>query len=301
MSIEARPETFELSRSGTAVIVVDMQHDFAAPEGMFGRAGISLEGIRSVIEPTRRVLDAARDAGMLVVYLAMQFDEDLTNLGPVHAPNRVRHLAMGVGQKLVAPDGTSSRVLVRKTWNTQIVDELAPRPGDVLIAKHRYSGFFETELDEVLRGRAITSLIFTGCTTSVCRVHASRRLLPRLPMPAAHRLLRRSHRQQPRQNQPRRQSHRDRSTVRLDHRVRTFSVVHRQLTPIHRSIGPPTALAFAQAPTDVPSVSAGDSLRSGNQHPRRPRLSEYDEGCGHVLRPARIMSRMREVTAMSWL
>lgn len=168
VSIEARPAPFELSPSSTAVIVVDMQHDFAAPEGMFGRAGIPLDGIRSVIEPTRHVLEAARNIGMFVVYLAMQFDEDLANLGPVHAPNRIRHLAMGVGQQVDAPDGTNSRVLVRETWNTQIVDELAPHPGDVVIAKHRYSGFFETELDEVLRGRGITSLIFTGCTTSVC-------------------------------------------------------------------------------------------------------------------------------------
>jgi ureidoacrylate peracid hydrolase len=166
--VEARPGTFELSPRTTAVIVVDMQHDFAAPDGMFGRAGIPLDGIRSVIEPTRRVLDATRDAGILVVYLAMQFDEDLANLGTPTAPNRLRHMALGVGQTVDAPDGTTSRVLVRDTWNTKIIDELAPQSGDLVIAKHRYSGFFETDLDDVLRARGITSLIFTGCTTSVC-------------------------------------------------------------------------------------------------------------------------------------
>jgi ureidoacrylate peracid hydrolase len=166
--VEARPGTFELNPRSTAVIVVDMQHDFAAPEGMFGRAGIPLDGIRSVIEPTQRVLEVAREAGILVVYLAMQFNEDLANLGTANAPNRLRHLAMGVGQPIEAPDGTSSRVLVRDTWNTKIVDELAPQSGDLVVTKHRYSGFFETDLDDVLRRRAITSLIFTGCTTSVC-------------------------------------------------------------------------------------------------------------------------------------
>ena len=168
VAVEARPGTFELNPRSTAVIVVDMQHDFAAPEGMFGRAGIPLDGIRSVIEPTRRVLEIAREAGILIVYLAMQFNEDLANLGTANAPNRLRHLAMGVGQQVDAPDGTSSRVLVRNTWNTKIVDELAPHPGDLVVTKHRYSGFFETDLDDVLRSRAITSLIFTGCTTSVC-------------------------------------------------------------------------------------------------------------------------------------
>ncbi len=166
--VEARPDAFELTSASTAIVVVDMQHDFAAPDGMFGRAGIPLEGIRSVIEPTRRVLEVARAAGVLVVYLTMQFNEDLANLGSDDAPNRLRHLAMGVGQHVDAPDGTSSRVLVRETWNTEIVNELAPQSGDVVVAKHRYSGFFETDLDDILRSQGIMSLVFTGCTTSVC-------------------------------------------------------------------------------------------------------------------------------------
>ena len=128
----------------------------------------AIEGIRSVIEPTRRVLEVARAAGVLVVYLTMQFNEDLANLGADDAPNRLRHLAMGVGQHVDAPDGTNSRVRVRDTWNTEIVNELAPQPSDVVVAKHRYSGFFETDLDDILRSRRITSLAFTDCTTSVC-------------------------------------------------------------------------------------------------------------------------------------
>jgi len=168
IAVEARPDAFELSPRSAAVIVVDMQHDFASPDGMFGRAGIPFDGIRAVVEPTRRVLDAARTAGILVVYLAMQFKADLSDLGTASAPNRTRHLAMGVGQSVNAPDGSSSRVLVSDTWNTTIIEELAPRGDDIVMAKHRYSGFFETNLDTVLRERGVTTLIFTGCTTSVC-------------------------------------------------------------------------------------------------------------------------------------
>jgi len=168
VEVQARPGGFGFVPGATAVIVVDMQHDFAAPEGMFGRAGIPLDGIRQVVEPTRRVLDAAREAGILVVYLTMQFKDDLSDLGSATAPNRTRHLAMGVGEQVDAPDQSRSRVLVEGTWNTRIIDELAPRSGDVVMAKHRYSGFFETDLDAVLRERGIASLIFTGCTTSVC-------------------------------------------------------------------------------------------------------------------------------------
>jgi ureidoacrylate peracid hydrolase len=168
ISIDAKPGPFAFNPQSTAVIVVDMQHDFASPAGMFGQAGLPLAGIGAVVAPTRRVLAAARAAAFPVVYLAMQFDEDLVNLGPAKSVSRTRHLSWGVGETIAAPDGTEGRVLVRDTWNTRIIEELAPQPGDVVVPKHRYSGFFETELHDVLRARGVESLIFTGCTTSVC-------------------------------------------------------------------------------------------------------------------------------------
>jgi ureidoacrylate peracid hydrolase len=58
--------------------------------------------------------------------------------------------------------------LIRDTWNTDILPELAPAPGEVVLYKHRFSGFFETQLDAVLKQNGIKYLIITGCTTSVC-------------------------------------------------------------------------------------------------------------------------------------
>jgi ureidoacrylate peracid hydrolase len=168
VSINAKPGRFAFDPRSTAVIVVDMQHDFASPAGMFGRGGLPLEGIGAVVEPTRRVLSAARAAKIPVVYLAMQFEADLSNLGPENSVSRTRHLSWGVGETVDAPDGSTGRVLVQDTWNTRIIEELAPEPGDVVVPKHRYSGFFETELDAILRRQGVTSLIFTGCTTSIC-------------------------------------------------------------------------------------------------------------------------------------
>ena len=69
---------------------------------------------------------------------------------------------------MAAPDGTEGRILIKDTWNTQILDELRPEPEDLIVSKHRYSGFYGTNLDEKLRGLGITHLVFTGCTTSVC-------------------------------------------------------------------------------------------------------------------------------------
>ncbi len=166
--VDARPEGFALDPRTTAVIVVDMQNDFGAEGGMFARAGIPIAGIETVVDPIAQVLRAARRAGMTVIYLTMQFEPDLSNAGAPDSPNFLRHKLLGVGQVVAAPDGRESRTLVKGSWGTEILPELTPEEGDIVVAKHRYSGFFETELDAILRQRGIESLVFTGCTTSVC-------------------------------------------------------------------------------------------------------------------------------------
>ncbi len=166
--VDARPEPLAIDPGTTAVIVVDMQNDFGAEGGMFARAGIRIADIATVVEPIAHVLAAARCAGMKVVYLTMQFEPDLSDAGAPDAPNFLKHKAMGVGEVVAAPDGRAGRTLVKGTWGTEILSELSPEEGDVVVAKHRYSGFFETKLDAILRQHGIDSLVFTGCTTSVC-------------------------------------------------------------------------------------------------------------------------------------
>jgi len=152
-------EPFGIDPPETAVIAVDMQNDFGAEGGMFASKGLPIDAARATIEPTAQVLDAVRAAGMTVVYLKMEFKRDLSNLGGPDAPNRDKHLGFGVG---------AGDFLIEGTWNTDIVPELAPKPRDVLISKQRYNGFFQTELDDVLREREIKNLVFVGWTTSVC-------------------------------------------------------------------------------------------------------------------------------------
>jgi ureidoacrylate peracid hydrolase len=168
VSIDAQPEPCAIDPTRTAVIVVDMQNDFGSEGGMFARAGIDISAIQAAVPPTAHVLDVARRVGMPVIYLKMAFTGDLANAGGPQAPNRLLHLRMGVGEPVTAPDGSDSRVLVAGTWNTDILPELAPRPGDQIVVKHRFSGFFETELDALLKDLGISMLVFTGCTTSVC-------------------------------------------------------------------------------------------------------------------------------------
>ena len=166
--LDAEPHGLELDISKTAVIVVDMQNDFGSRGGIFDRAGINISGIQKAVAPTQRVLAAARNAGMKIVYLKMGYRSDLSDLGAEDSVNRTRHLHFGVGQECTAPDGRNGRFLIRDTWNTDIVAELTPEPQDIVLYKHRFSGFFETDLDQTLRGLGMRNLVFTGCTTSIC-------------------------------------------------------------------------------------------------------------------------------------
>lgn len=166
--IEAKPEALTVKCAETALIVVDMQNDFCSKGGLFDRAGINILAVQKAIGPTRKVLSAAREAGIKIVYLQMGFQADLSDLGDADSANRVRHLQFGVGQPCIASDGRQGRFLIRDTWNTDIIEELRPQPEDVVLYKPRFSGFYRTELDDVLRRFGIRNLIFTGCTTSVC-------------------------------------------------------------------------------------------------------------------------------------
>ena len=168
VTLDAKPEPIAVDPARTAVIVVDMENDFAAKGGMFDRAGADISGAQKAIAPTAKVLAAARQAGMKIIYLKMGYRPDLSDLGAPDSVNRTRHLKFGVGQKIRAPDGRESRILIRDTWNTDIVPELKPQAGDIVIYKTRFSGFYQTGLDATLKKLGIKYLIVTGVTTSIC-------------------------------------------------------------------------------------------------------------------------------------
>ena len=168
VTLDAKPEPIAVDPARTAVIVVDMENDFADKGGMFDRAGADISGAQKAIAPTAKVLAAARQAGMKIIYLKMGYRPDLSDLGAPDSVNRTRHLKFGVGQKIRAPDGRESRILIRDTWNTDIVPELKPQAGDIVIYKTRFSGFYQTGLDATLKKLGIKYLIVTGVTTSIC-------------------------------------------------------------------------------------------------------------------------------------
>src|SRR4051812_34550363 len=108
ITLEAKPDLIAIEPARSAVLVVDMQNDFGAKGGMLDRLGIDISMIQRAVGPTANVLVAARHAGIPIIYLKMGFRPDLSDLGADDAPNRVRHLQVGVGESMRAPDGSES-------------------------------------------------------------------------------------------------------------------------------------------------------------------------------------------------
>lgn len=156
--INAVPEPVEIDPARTALVVVDMQNAFGSKGGMFDKAGIDISGIQEAVRPTAAAVEAARQAGIKVVWIKMGFQADLSDLGAEDVPSGFLFLHLGV------KDG----VLARDEWGTDIVDELTPEDSEPVIYKTRFSAFYRTDLDELLRSYGAKHLVITGCTTSIC-------------------------------------------------------------------------------------------------------------------------------------
>jgi len=161
----ARPEALEIDLQSAALVVVDMQNAFAAKGGAFDLAGVNISQAAETIGVIRGILEGARDAGIIVVYLQMGYREDLSDSGGPNSPNWHKELALLLMRSRPELKG---KLLAEGTWDFAIVDELKPRSGDLVVVKSRYSGFAGTELDFLLRSRQVRFLFFTGIATNVC-------------------------------------------------------------------------------------------------------------------------------------
>jgi nicotinamidase-related amidase len=162
--IDARPFPLEFDLASTALVIIDMQRDFLEPGGFGEALGNDVSLLRSTIAPTRRVLDAARAAGLLVVHTREGHRPDLTDCPPAK-------LTRG-GVTFIGTDGPMGRILVRGEAGHDIIPELAPAAGEPVIDKPGKGSFHATDLDSILRNRNIRTLIVCGVTTEVC-VHTT--------------------------------------------------------------------------------------------------------------------------------
>lgn len=163
---DAQPQPVEVDIARSAVIVIDMQNDFCHPEGWFAQKGLGVKATRKPIPVLQRFLPAWRQAGGAVVWLNWGIRADRLNLSPT-VQFKGKRSAQGVGYAETSPidHGPS---LVRDSWGAQVVEELAVTPADITVFKHRLSGFWDNELDTVLRQQGINTLLFAGVNTDRC-------------------------------------------------------------------------------------------------------------------------------------
>jgi biuret amidohydrolase len=165
LAIEADPYVFKLEPNRTALVIIDMQRDFLEPGGFGHALGNDVSLLRVAIEPIKRILLACRERGILVVHTREGHRPDLADLAP--AKKARGRLACGIGDP-----GPMGRILVRGEAGHEIIPELAPAPGEPVVDKPGKGAFYATDLDAILRGRGITSLLVCGVTTEVC-VHTT--------------------------------------------------------------------------------------------------------------------------------
>jgi nicotinamidase-related amidase len=163
-TIRARPADTTFDPSRTALVVIDMQRDFLEPGGFGELLGNDVSLLRSAIGPTRRVLEAARSAGLTVIHTREGHRPDLADC----PPNKLTRN----GATFIGTDGPMGRVLVRGEVGHDIVAELSPQPGEPVIDKPGKGSFHATDLDAILRSRGIETLLVCGVTTEVC-VHTT--------------------------------------------------------------------------------------------------------------------------------
>jgi nicotinamidase-related amidase len=166
IEIEGKQVFTELSElvdpSHTALVVVDMQRDFCVPGWAFDQLGVDISMYPPMIPRLARLIEGARAADVSIIYIQMTVLPNRASESPAQIRFNMRmHLSNhgDVEPLAYTADGSEGQ---------GIIDELAPRDGDLIVKKYRSSGFWGTNLDMLLRSNGIQSVVMTGCTTEGC-------------------------------------------------------------------------------------------------------------------------------------
>ena len=163
--LKAEPESIQLDAKQTALIVVDMQNAYTSLGGYLDLAGFDVSKTQPVVQQIQKAIDVAHAAGIQVIFFKNGWDADYVEAGGEGSPNFHKSNAIKTMRKKPELQG---KLLSKGGWDYELIDELQPAPQDIVIEKPRYSGFFHTQLDSILRAKGIRNLVFTGIATNVC-------------------------------------------------------------------------------------------------------------------------------------
>ncbi|MHA3051762.1 pyrimidine utilization protein B [Acinetobacter sp. ANC 4640] len=163
--LKAEPESIQLDAKQTALIVVDMQNAYTSLGGYLDLAGFDVSKTQPVVKQIQQAINVAHAAGIQVIFFKNGWDADYVEAGGEGSPNFHKSNAIKTMKKKPELQG---KLLAKGGWDYELIDELQPAPQDIVIEKPRYSGFFHTQLDSILRAKGIRNLVFTGIATNVC-------------------------------------------------------------------------------------------------------------------------------------
>ena len=161
LTIPATPFPFTFELALAALVIIDMQRDFVEPGGFGETLGNDVSLLTSIVPACQRMLAAWRAAGGLVVHTRESHKPDLSDCPPAKRERGNPSLRIG-------DDGPMGRILVSGEPGNQIIPELAPIAGEIVIDKPGKGMFYGTDLQVQLQARSIRYLVFMGVTTEVC-------------------------------------------------------------------------------------------------------------------------------------
>jgi len=166
ISIAAEPQNIVIDANKTALLIVDMQNDFCTKGGWLDSRGIDISPNRKPIGPLSQLVETFRKQSVPVIWVNWGVRKDLLN---IHPSLRHAHSPRGDEPGLAEPvPGTRSEVIARGSWGAEVVDEINPGDKDIQIVKHRFSAFWDTETDSVLRNLGVKTLLIGGVNLDQC-------------------------------------------------------------------------------------------------------------------------------------